>query len=77
MTRHIRCIQFRRRKLQENGICVRVVGNLTLVPKDLLVLFLVAMLLTKDNKRACLNIAFSYTGLLRTAGAFTPRLKNV
>lgn len=37
-----------------------------MVPKDLLTLFLIAMLLTKDNKRAYLNIAFSYTGLLHS-----------
>ncbi|KAK7588227.1 hypothetical protein V9T40_005472 [Parthenolecanium corni] len=48
-------------KLREHGICVRVIGNLTLLPKDLITLIMIAMLLTKDNKRAFLNIAFSYT----------------
>lgn len=47
--------------MEESGVCVRVVGNLSLIPKDLLNLILVAMLMTKDNRRICLNIALFYT----------------
>ncbi|XKL64200.1 hypothetical protein PGB90_004286 [Kerria lacca] len=50
------------KKLRDHGICVRVIGNLALLPKDLISLIIIATLLTKDNKRTFLNIAFSYTG---------------
>uniref|UniRef100_A0ABD2XAU5 Alkyl transferase n=2 Tax=Trichogramma TaxID=7490 RepID=A0ABD2XAU5_9HYME len=50
-----------RDKLMEHGICVRVIGNLTLVPPDVLSLMLEAMRTTKDNNKAILNVAFSYT----------------
>lgn len=45
----------------ENGVCVRVIGNLSLLPKDMQKLFAEAMTITKDNNRAFLNIAFAYT----------------
>ncbi|XP_050308633.1 dehydrodolichyl diphosphate synthase complex subunit DHDDS [Anthonomus grandis grandis] len=48
-------------KLMENGICIRVIGNLTLLPDDLKKLIARAMIMTKDNKNAILNVAFSYT----------------
>lgn len=49
------------RKLKEHGVCIRAIGNLALLPKDVLCLVLIAMLLTKDNNRAYLNLALSYT----------------
>jgi len=48
-------------KLAENGVCIRVIGNLTLLPDDLRKLVAQAMLMTKDNNKAILNVAFSYT----------------
>ncbi|KAG5888767.1 hypothetical protein JTB14_021511 [Gonioctena quinquepunctata] len=48
-------------KLMEEGICIRVIGNLTLLPEDLRQLIAKAMLLTKDNNKSILNVAFSYT----------------
>lgn len=56
------CVCYFRKKLRDHGVGVRVIGNLTFLPKDLLILILITMLLTKDNKRLILNIAFSYTG---------------
>lgn len=50
-----------REKLKEHGVCIRIIGNLTYLPKDLILLMMISMLLTKDNNRAFLNIAFSYT----------------
>lgn len=50
-----------RDKLHEKGICIRVMGNLELLPKDIQKTIAEAMLLTKDNNNAILNIAFAYT----------------
>ena len=53
---------FARDKLMELGVCIRVIGNLTLLPQDIQTLIAQAMILTKDNKKAFLNVAFAYTG---------------
>ena len=45
----------------EKGVCLRVIGNLSLLPADIQKLIAEAMLLTKDNKNAVLNLAFAYT----------------
>jgi len=46
----------------EHGVCIRVIGNLTLLPQDIQKLIAQAMILTKDNSKAFLNVAFAYTG---------------
>lgn len=43
-------------------MCIRVIGNLALLPQDIQKLIAEAMILTKDNKKAFLNVAFAYTG---------------
>lgn len=43
------------------GVCIRVVGNVSLLPEDLCQLIADAMVLTKDNKKVFLNIAIPYT----------------
>lgn len=48
-------------KLREKGIKIRVIGNLHLLPKDLQKSIAEAMLLTKDNDKSILNVAFAYT----------------
>uniref|UniRef100_A0AAR5PCB2 Alkyl transferase n=2 Tax=Dendroctonus ponderosae TaxID=77166 RepID=A0AAR5PCB2_DENPD len=48
-------------KLMENGVCIRVIGNLTLVPEALRKLIAKAMLMTRNNDKAILNVAFAYT----------------
>ncbi|XP_077297201.1 dehydrodolichyl diphosphate synthase subunit [Arctopsyche grandis] len=48
--------------LMERGVCVRVVGKLSLLPAKLRSLIAKAMILTKDNDKATLNVAFAYTG---------------
>lgn len=50
-----------REKLNERGICIRVIGNLKLLPRDIQKTISEAMLLTKNNNKAVLNIAFAYT----------------
>lgn len=48
-------------KLNERGICIRIVGNMSMLPIDLQQIMAEAILLTKDNCRAILNVAFAYT----------------
>lgn len=48
-------------KLMERGIRIRVIGNTTLLPTDILKLIAEAELVTKNNSEAILNVAFSYT----------------
>ncbi|XP_011162537.1 dehydrodolichyl diphosphate synthase complex subunit DHDDS [Solenopsis invicta] len=48
-------------KLTDAGVCVRVIGNLSLVPEDIRKLIARAIFITKDNNKAFLNLAFSYT----------------
>lgn len=48
-------------KLAEQGICIRVIGNLSLLSEDMRKLFAEAMIITENNNKATLNIAFSYT----------------
>ncbi|XP_046629219.1 dehydrodolichyl diphosphate synthase complex subunit DHDDS isoform X1 [Neodiprion virginianus] len=50
-----------REKLMEHGVCIRAIGNLSLIPKDVQKLIAEAMIITKNNNRAFLNVAFSYT----------------
>lgn len=48
-------------KLSEKGIRIRVIGNVKLLPVDLQKSIADAMLLTKDNDKSTLNVAFAYT----------------
>lgn len=48
-------------KLNERGICIRVIGNLALLPVDIQQKMVQAMLLTRHNTNAILNVAMSYT----------------
>lgn len=48
-------------QLTEKGVKIRVIGNLKLLPIDLQKSIADAMLLTKDNDRSILNVAFAYT----------------
>lgn len=48
-------------KLMEHGVCIRIIGNLSLLPQDIQKLIAQAMILTKDNNKTFLNVAFAYT----------------
>lgn len=50
-----------RDKLHERGICIRMIGNMSLLPLDIQKFMAEAVLLTQNNTGACLNVAFSYT----------------
>lgn len=55
------CLLEEKDKLMEHGVCVRVVGNLSLIPEDVYKLITEAMTITKNNNKAFLNVAFAYT----------------
>lgn len=48
-------------QLNERGICIRMIGNWTLLPVDLQKCMAEAMLMTQHNTKAILNVAFAYT----------------
>ncbi|XP_014473865.1 PREDICTED: dehydrodolichyl diphosphate syntase complex subunit DHDDS [Dinoponera quadriceps] len=48
-------------KLMEHGVCIRVIGNMSLIPEDMRKLIAEAMTITKNNNKAFLNVAFAYT----------------
>ncbi|CAH0563996.1 unnamed protein product [Brassicogethes aeneus] len=48
-------------KLMEEGVCIRVIGNMDLLPDDIKENIAKTMLLTKNNKTVFLNVAFAYT----------------
>ncbi|KAA0198746.1 Ditrans polycis-polyprenyl diphosphate synthase ((2E 6E)-farnesyl diphosphate specific) [Fasciolopsis buskii] len=52
----------KRDELKENGVCVRVIGNLSLLPPDIQILASEVMLITRCNTKAVLNIYMAYTG---------------
>ncbi|BFZ09403.1 hypothetical protein BsWGS_12442 [Bradybaena similaris] len=47
--------------IQQNGVCVRIIGNISLLPKDLQELLAEAVCMSAHNKRAILNVCFAYT----------------
>ncbi|XP_050083632.1 dehydrodolichyl diphosphate synthase complex subunit DHDDS-like [Anopheles aquasalis] len=50
-----------RDKLHERGIRVRIIGNWDLLAPDMRRILAEAVLLTKDNRKVTLNVAFAYT----------------
>ncbi|XP_011879718.1 PREDICTED: dehydrodolichyl diphosphate syntase complex subunit DHDDS-like, partial [Vollenhovia emeryi] len=50
-----------RKKLQKDGVCIRVIGNLSLLPKDLSKIIAEVIMVTRDNKKFILNYACPYT----------------
>uniref|UniRef100_A0A182J8A9 Alkyl transferase n=1 Tax=Anopheles atroparvus TaxID=41427 RepID=A0A182J8A9_ANOAO len=50
-----------RDKLHERGICIRIIGNWDLLAPDIQRSIAEAVLLTRHNRKATLNVAFAYT----------------
>lgn len=48
-------------ELNKRGICIRMIGNWKLLPLDLQKCMADVMLLTQNNNKAFLNVAFAYT----------------
>lgn len=66
-----------RHKLNERGIKIKVIGNLHLLPVDITKKLIDAILLTKENSVAILNIAFSYTSREEITSAIVSINKGV
>ncbi|KYN20297.1 Dehydrodolichyl diphosphate synthase [Trachymyrmex cornetzi] len=72
-----------KKKLKDIGVCIRVIGNFSLIPEDLRKIIAKTMIFTRENNRMFLNIAAAYTlacstvtvkkcqAALRTLQAFT------
>ncbi|XP_076751128.1 dehydrodolichyl diphosphate synthase subunit [Xylocopa sonorina] len=48
-------------KMREHGLCVRVIGNWSLLPESIKELMAETMIFTKEHDKGFLNIAFAYT----------------
>ncbi|KAG5311723.1 DHDDS synthase, partial [Acromyrmex insinuator] len=46
---------------QDDGICIRVFGNLSLLPEDICKLIAEVMIVTRENNRIFINFAVAYT----------------
>ena len=66
-----------RDKLHERGICIRIIGNLKLLPVDIQQTIAEAMLLTKGNSTAILNVCFAYTSRDEIAHSIKDIVKGV
>lgn len=64
-------------KLMEHGVCVRIIGNLELIPNDVRKLIAEAMIITKNNNKAFLNVAFAYTSRDEITHAIKDILRGV
>lgn len=60
-------------KLKEHGLCVRIIGNYSLLPKSIQQLMAETMIFTKEHDKGFLNIAFAYT----SRDEITHAIKNV
>lgn len=47
--------------LEKHGVCIRVLGDLTLLPLDIQKLIAQAVLATKNHNKCFLNVCFAYT----------------
>lgn len=50
-----------RELIMKHGVCIRVLGDLELLPRDVLEAIAKAVNFTRNNDRAFLNVCFSYT----------------
>ncbi|XP_011057055.1 PREDICTED: LOW QUALITY PROTEIN: dehydrodolichyl diphosphate syntase complex subunit DHDDS-like [Acromyrmex echinatior] len=50
-----------KKKLKDDGICIRVFGNLSLLPEDICKLIAEVMIVTRENNRIFINFAVAYT----------------
>ena len=58
----VMCNVFHIRELiMKHGVCIRVLGDLQLLPGDVLEAIARAVNFTRNNDRAFLNVCFSYT----------------
>ncbi|XP_076719289.1 dehydrodolichyl diphosphate synthase complex subunit DHDDS isoform X3 [Callospermophilus lateralis] len=55
------CLMEEQEKLQKHGVCIRVLGDLHLLPLDLQELIAQAVQATKNYNKCFLNVCFAYT----------------
>ncbi|TSK20170.1 Dehydrodolichyl diphosphate synthase complex subunit DHDDS [Bagarius yarrelli] len=56
-------------KLEKHGVCIRVLGDLTLLPEDLQRLISKAVVSTRGHNKCFLNVCFAYTSRHEIANA--------
>lgn len=66
-----------REKLMEKGLRIRIIGNISLLSDDIVKMIAEVELLTKDNSKALLNVAFAYTAQDEMTNAVNLILKGV
>lgn len=66
-----------RELLMQHGVCIRIIGDMSLLPLDLQQMLASVMLETRDNKRAVLNICMAYTARNDIASAVRHCVKAV
>ncbi|XP_031827321.1 dehydrodolichyl diphosphate synthase subunit [Nomia melanderi] len=62
---------------RKHGLCVRIIGNLLLLPESIQKLIAEAMIFTKDHNKAFLNIAFAYTSRDEITNSIKDVIKGV
>ncbi|XP_056332024.1 dehydrodolichyl diphosphate synthase complex subunit DHDDS [Danio aesculapii] len=55
--------------LEKHGVCIRVLGDLTLLPEDLQTLIAKAVVSTREHNKCFLNVCFAYTSRHEIANA--------
>lgn len=63
--------------LMENQVCVRIIGDVTMMPKDLQKMLAQVVLNTRSNSRAVLNVCLAYTSRNDMASAVRACAKAV
>lgn len=58
-----------REELVKNDVCIRFIGDLSLLPIKLQKLIAELMLLTKEHKTKCLNVCMAYTSSYELSSA--------
>lgn len=56
-------------QIMKHGVCVRVIGDLTLLPRDVQEVIAEAMFISRNNTRATLNVCLAYTSRQEMANA--------
>ena len=64
-------------KIHQRGVKIRVIGNMKLLPKDLQKSIAEAMLMTKDNDKSILNVAFAYTSREEVTNSIATIVKGI
>ncbi|MEQ2223276.1 hypothetical protein ILYODFUR_035100, partial [Ilyodon furcidens] len=57
----ISCYWFLRENLEKHGVCIRVLGDLNMLPLDLQQVIAKAVIMTKNHNKCFLNVCFAYT----------------